>query len=119
MPQISGCLCIELYQNIGINQTIRCGINDNCTIICNQEDACSQSTFYVYNNSINIICYGTKACQNNIIISSNVKSLNITANGLEALEYATIDIDNPDGQILIECYGESGLYIIMFLWWPV
>ena len=90
-------------------------MDENCTIICNQDSGCKYSTFFVYNNSINIVCSGYQSCYGTKIISKNVKLLNITFSGYQSfwgtVGSSYISIDNPDGDVFIECSGSNSLYI--------
>ena len=56
------------------------------------------------------MCSGKESCAAANIISTNVKSLHITFSGYFSGDGSDISIDNPDGEVIIECSGSLGLY---------
>eukprot|EP01083_Nonionella_stella_P276563 939747_1 len=61
--------------------TVSCGINDNCTVICNATQSCAYKTFYFYNHSIDIQCSSSEACRRSQIFTSNVRSFTASMTG--------------------------------------
>ena len=52
------CLC-GCKSEILINPTgseYHCGLEEDCTIVCDSERSCGDIKFYVYNNSVSLQC---------------------------------------------------------------
>eukprot|EP01083_Nonionella_stella_P275181 934499_1 len=79
--------------------TYRCGIDEDCIIICNGRTACYHTDFYVFNHIVSIQCIGIEACTGITIISTNVTTLNITATGYHSLTFSDIIVDSTNTNV--------------------
>eukprot|EP01083_Nonionella_stella_P079280 217392_1 len=67
---------LELITNPDSSPVI-CGLNDDCTVICDASSACNSFSFYFYNHTIHLEC---SKCDYARIYTSNVKSFTLEAN---------------------------------------
>eukprot|EP01083_Nonionella_stella_P107861 312919_1 len=73
-----------------LSSTVSCGINDNCTVICNTTQSCKDKSFYFYNHSIDIHCSAQDACRSAKIFTSNVQSFTATITGVNSFVYGSL-----------------------------
>eukprot|EP01083_Nonionella_stella_P113664 335132_1 len=112
--QFSILNALERIVNPGNGSLIHCGVNEDCNIICNQDNICKDSTFYVYNYTITILCSGVSSCQNTDIISSNVQSLNIVFNATFAFKQGRLHTNPTDTNVHVKCSNPNACYMPWF-----
>eukprot|EP01084_Bolivina_argentea_P256088 431035_1 len=98
----------QLFVNPNSSTTVSC--ISNCTIICNQENACTNTKFELLNNSnVTIKCSATLSCRAARIIASNINSLNIVFNADNSFQQGILT-SNTNGYITVHCIGTYSCY---------
>eukprot|EP01083_Nonionella_stella_P215439 775398_1 len=84
---------VETLYPTSDQETYHCGIDEDCTIMCNEPDTCYHTKFYVFNHIVSIQCTGLKACTGITLISANVTTLNINDTGYGSLLTSNLIMD--------------------------
>eukprot|EP01083_Nonionella_stella_P276560 939740_1 len=91
-----------------LSSTVSCGINDNCTVICNATQSCKSKTFHFYNHSIDIQCSATESCLDAKIFTSNVRSFTASMTGPTSFIFGKLYTSSTDIDIHVQCGPSSG-----------
>eukprot|EP01083_Nonionella_stella_P046555 124633_1 len=98
---------LELLVNPS-SSTVSCGMNDNCTIICNETNSCYGKTFHFYNHSIDLQCSANYACNRVNIFTNNVQSFTTSMTGPDTFHFSALYTSSTDMDVHVQCGPSSG-----------
>eukprot|EP01083_Nonionella_stella_P062194 161783_1 len=88
--------------------TLRCGLQDDCEIMCQAKNVCQDTTFYFYNNNVTFTCNNQASCMRATIYVVNVTSFHLISNGQWGFHQAHLWTSGNNQNISLTCAGCPG-----------